>query len=456
MNENNPRRIFISKWPQLVAVITGTLGTISDGMHYGWTAPMIPKLLQPDSPISITQSDQLWIENILMIGALVGLILTIIYSQVLGRRPIIILAAVKQFVAWSLIATTSRVEVLYFARFLAGVAGNIPFVTIPMYIAEIAEESVRGFLETFIYTNMMVGVVIIYCIAPFTSVSVSSCVGATCATIQIISFSFMPESPYYLLIKDNYSDALKSLQTFRGKADVYVELNEIRKAVRRQESEEGRIIDLFLIKSNRKAFLINCVLNFSQHFAGISVLLMNLHTILEDAHSIIRPSAASIIIVTVMLAACISSSFVIDKLGRKKLLVSSSMASGIALFLLATYFALKKNGYNLSHYEWVPLVAVLLYSWCFKFGLGMVPIVLSGELFPTKMKAVGTTFGVVISCIFCMLSVFLYVSFIDFYGMHVPFFVFSGCCAITALFAIVYIPETKGKTLEEIQMILKS
>ncbi|XP_025836612.1 facilitated trehalose transporter Tret1-like isoform X2 [Agrilus planipennis] len=433
----------------------GTIGTISDGMQYGWTAPNIPKLHLDDSPIKIEKHDEEWIENIYMIGNIAGLLFTIIYMKFLGRKIIVILAAIKHVIAWILIATATRIEVLYCARFLAGAAGNIAFVSLPMYIAEVADESIRGFLGTFVYTSMILGVLVIYSVAPFTSIAVSSSVGAACVTLQIITFSFMPESPYYHIIKGNQEAALKSLQTFRRREDVYDELKDITSAVERQESEKGRIIDIFIVRSNLKAFIIAITLNFAQHFSGISVLLMNVHTILADAESVISAETGPIIIAATMLIACIASSFIIDKFGRKKLLVSSSILTGLALTVLATYFYIKNSDYDISNLSWIPVVSVTMYSLFFKFGLGMVPIVFLGELFPTSVKGMAMSIVDISYGMCAILSVYVYIHLSSLYGIHVPFFIFAGLCIFAALFSQFCIPETKGKTLEEIQMILK-
>ncbi|XP_018321597.2 facilitated trehalose transporter Tret1-like [Agrilus planipennis] len=390
-----------------------------------------------------------------MIGNIAGLLFTIIYMKFLGRKIIVILAAIKHVIAWILIATATRIEVLYFARFLAGAAGNIAFVSLPMYVAEIADESIRGFLGTFIYSNMILGVLVIYSIAPFTTIAISSSVGAACVTLQVLTFSFMPESPYYHIIKGNQEAALKSLQTFRRKEDVYEELKDITSAVQRQESEKGRIIDIFIVRSNLKAFIIAITLNLAQHFSGISVLLMNLHTILADAESIVSPETAPIIIAATMLIACIASSFIIDKFGRKILLVSSSILTGLSLTVLATYFYIKNSDDDISHLNWIPVVSVTLYSLFFKFGLGMVPIIFLGELFPTSVKAMAMSMVDISYGVFAIASVYLYIHLSSLYGMHVPFFIFAGLCIFAALFSQFFIPETKGKTLEEIQMMLK-
>ncbi|KAF2897994.1 hypothetical protein ILUMI_08182 [Ignelater luminosus] len=424
-------------------------------MQYGWTAPVIPILESADTPVQIQKSDVVWIENSYLLGSFAGLPFIIYSLNKFGRKNSILIAAVQNLISWILTAFATSVEVLYVARVIQGFSCNAAFVSAPMYIAEIADEKIRGFLGAWVYLMMLIGIIVVYSVAPFVSIAISSLVGGIFVIIQLVTFPFMPDSPYYLLLEDKVDAAKKSLQRLRSSEDVETELKEIEAAVVRQKSERGKLMDLFIVDSNRKAMLIMTVLNGSQHFSSISVMIMNLHTILGDAASMLEPSAAAIIFSVIMLAAATISSFVIDRTGKKILLSSSSFLTGISLTVLAIYFAVKNSGVDVASYSWVPVVTVMIYAGVFKYGLGMVPIVTTGELFPTSVKAMGMTFADAMYDIFAVISIYLYKFLADEYGMHVPFIVFAITCFLTTAFVSYYIPETKGKTLEEIQFMLK-
>lgn len=425
-------------------------------MQYGWTAPVIPILQSDDTPVVITHNDEVWLETIYMLGGFAGLPITIYLVDKIGRKRSILLSSACSLVAWILIAVANRVEYLYIARFLTGVAGDVAFVSSPMYIAEIAEQKIRGFLAGLIYIMMLVGTLIVYAVAPFVQIYVSSIVGASFLAFQLCTFTFMPESPYYLLVNNRKAAAAESLRRLRGNVNVENELREISAAVERQNHEKGRPQDLVLIPSNRKALIIMVVLNIAQHFSSISVILMNLHSILEAAGSIyIETKYAAIIFAVVMLVAAVSAVIVVDKLGRKILLTSSSLLTGTSLAVLAIYFAMKHVGYDTSSYSWIPIASVMVYAAVFKYGLGVVPIILLGELFPTSVKAMGMTIADCSYVVFAALSLYIYPLLATNYGIHVPFFIFAASCIFTAIFCALFIPETKGKTLDEIQFILK-
>lgn len=424
-------------------------------MQYGWTAPIIPILESDNTPVEIGDSDEVWLETIYMLGGLAGLPITIFLVDKIGRKRSILVASTTSLLAWVLIAVANHVAYYYVARFMTGVAGDMAFVATPMYIAEVAEQKVRGFLAGLIYIMMLVGLLVVYSVVPFVEIWQSSIVGASFLVFQLVTFTFLPESPYYYLIKGKKEKAEKSLKHFRSNCNVEQELRTIALAVERQQQERGKPQDLIMVDSNRKGLIIMSVLNAAQHFSSISVILMNLHSILNAAGSIyIESTYAAIIFAVAMLVAAVIAVAVVDKAGRKILLTTSSLLTGISLAVLATYFAVKNAGVDTSAFSWVPIASIMVYAAVFKYGLGVVPIILLGELFPTSVKAMGMTLSDTMYVSFAAISLYLYQELAVF-GLEIPFFVFSASCIFTAIFCMWYVPETKGKTLEEIQYILK-
>ncbi|XP_030747023.1 facilitated trehalose transporter Tret1-like isoform X1 [Sitophilus oryzae] len=456
MHEKGFINLFKGTGPQILAVLGSTIGAISDGMHYGWSAPFMPILEKEDSHIKISHSDVTWLESIYLIGGLAGLPVTIYCVDRLGRKWSILLAAIISLIAWILIGIADDVIYLYIARFMTGLSGDVAFVAAPMYIAEIADKKIRGFLAGVIYVMMLVGILVVYAIAPFTPFYTSSIVGSAFVLIQLITFPFMPDSPYYLLSKGKGEKAKTHLKRLRTGGNLEKEFEEITVAIRRQRSERGRPQDLIINKGNRKALIIMVVLNAAQHFSSISVMLMNLHSILKEAESeYVSYEVAGIMFSAFMLIAATIADFICDKFGRKGLLISSSLLSGISLFVLAGYFTMKKSGQDVAGISWIPIAAVMVYAAVFKFGLGIIPIVMTAELFPAKVKAMGMTLADFSYLFFGLLSVEMYQRLIDIYYLDLPFYIFASTTVLTAIFSWLYIPETKGKTLDEIQFILK-
>ncbi|XP_057665941.1 uncharacterized protein LOC130899782 [Diorhabda carinulata] len=483
--------IFKGTFPQLVAVLAGTLTAVSDGMQYGWTSPVLPLLMEPNSPVTVTKhqgtisaiSDGMqygwtsptvplllsedsplevtdyqaeWLESILMIGASCGLPGTMYLVDKIGRKKSLMTSAIVTAIAWIVMATLSKIWLIYLARFCAGMAGDMAFVAAPMYIAEIADQKIRGFLASFVYVMMLTGILLVYCVGPFVPMWTPCFLGFLINLIGLSIFFFQPESPYYLLYRSKPEEARAALKRLRKRDDIEEEFKDISLAIERQKGERGRFKDLFIVPSNRKALTIMVVLNSSQHMSSISVMLMNLQSILEEAGSYYIPAyTGAIIFSATMFIAAMTASLAIDNFGRKVLLCISGIMAGCSLLVLAIYFTLKKSSVDVSSASLLPLIMVLLYAASFKFGIGLVPVVLTAELFPATVKAFGMTLSDLSYVGFSVITLQIYHFLRHKFGIHVPFYIFACSCFCTVIFTLFYIPETKGKTLEEIQMILK-
>ncbi|CAG9768620.1 unnamed protein product [Ceutorhynchus assimilis] len=454
-------KMVMSVWrhllPQVIATLLGTLIALSDGMTYGWTSPMIPYFKSNQTHIQVTDYDTELMETIVFYGATTGLPFTILGVNYLGRKKCMIIAAIIGCISWILLLISNSLALLFTARFLSGFAGDMCYVAAPMYIAEIADHRIRGFLSALIYLMMLLGIIIVYSVGPFAPYWVIPIIGIVITALEVILFPFMPESPYYLISKKNEKDAKKALRRLRGaNTNIDTEIMEIEKAIERQKTEKGRPQDLILIKSNRHALFIMLILNGMQHMVGISVILMNLHVILNEAGSVyLSSSTAAIIFSVTMLCFATIASGVIDKFGRRILLMSSASLTGITLLIIAIYFHLKNLQYDVVFISWIPAVCVMIYAATFKLGMGIVPIVVTAEIFPTSIKAVGMTIADVVYVVASIISITTYSVLYKHVGMQAPFYLFSACAFVTVSCVFFWVPETKGKTLDEIQMMLE-
>lgn len=438
--------------------VSANLMAITDGMAVGWTSPMIPYFLSDKSHIKMTRSEAEWMESYLLFGAFCGLPLTAFVTDKIGRKRSLILACSILVVTWTVIAFTNRLIYISISRFFQGIGLNMAFVAAPMYVGEISHKSIRGFLSSMIFIMNVLGLVIMYTTGPLLPYYVPSIVANAILLLEITVFIFIPESPHYLTMKGKHEEAEASLRKFRRCSNVDAELTEIRNVIEEDNKQEHAVIkEMIYVTNYRKSLLIMTVLNSGQLFCSFEVILMNLHEILGAAGSIYVSAATAGILFSLMnLVAATISSLIVDKFGRVKLLVISTILTGICLFVLALYFHLKYLGYDTLSYSWLPVVSVMSYGVVFRLGLGMVPIVMTSELFASRIKSFGMTFadGIYVSSSVLVLQVFFLLR--DNFGLHVPFYLFCGCSVLVCLFVLMFVPETKGKSLEEIQRILKN
>lgn len=425
---------------------TGTLFAISDGMTYGWTAPFIPYLISSESHIKTNKEEAEWLETVMLIGAFLGLPITTYLVDKIGRKRSLLLASSVVIPAWIAICFGDRMIYIFVARFFCGMAGNMAFVAAPMYIAEIADQKIRGFLSGIIYVMMMAGCLLVYIIGPYLPFYVPCIIGVAVASLELLTFSFAPESPLFLLNKNDREAAKKSLQHFKPYVDADKELDIMEAILEEQRKRRIKLSDLVTVKSNRKALMIMSVLNSGQHLCAYTAILMNLHLILESAGSIyMESSIAAIIFAALTLTATVFASFQVDKFGRKALLISSSILTGLCLLAMAVYFHLKALQFDVLYVSWIPIVSIMVYALVFKGGVGLVPIVITAEIFPSNLKAIGMTLSDGMFILGGIVGINIYQVLARSFGLYVPFYFFGGYAMALALFTVFCVPETKGK-----------
>ncbi|XP_050294865.1 facilitated trehalose transporter Tret1-like [Anthonomus grandis grandis] len=445
-----------SAFYQYLATITGCLGVLSSAMHFAWPSPSLPHLLSPDSPIPVTSQDGSWLAAMPCIGAASGSLMTAYMVDKIGRKSCMLMTAPAYLLAWLMVAFASTIWELYVARFIAGWADGLVFTAFPMYLGEIASYHIRGLLGSSLQLSMIIGMLIINIIGSYMSIRNTALVSAALSPIFFVLFWFMPDSPYYLVMKGKMDEATKSLKFLRQQKDVSSELNQVVEAVREEKEQTGKWYELFSIESNRKAVIIVFGLRAIQQFSGTTVIMFYAKSIFHEASANLSPTDATIIYFSLQLVCALVSSFLVDKVGRKPLLIISIIGSGVALSLEGTYFYLSKNTtLDVSSLKVVPLVALLGYVVIFNIGMGVIPVLFLGEMFPTSVKAFALCladiwFGIIVT----LVSKFFQIMQDDF-GISVPFFAFAACCALGLVFILIIVPETKGKTLEDIQLELK-
>ncbi|KAF5297360.1 hypothetical protein FQR65_LT01290 [Abscondita terminalis] len=438
---------------QYLAMITGTLSIISSGMHYGWPSPSLPQLQHPNSTTPITNEEGSWMAVMPLAGATVGSLCGGAVLDVIGRKKTVLLTSIPFFASWLMVAYGKSVALFISARFLAGVGDGLAFCAVPMYLGEIADPKIRGFLGSSCSITWIFGMLLINILGSYLSISIAAIISSIIPVILVVSFMWMPESPYYLIMKDRPEDAKKSLRIFKRVYDVDDELQRLSKAVKEQTTNTGKFLDLFTVKSNRKAVFIMMGMRGFQQCSGTMAITFYAHTIFDNAGDDISSSTATITYFAVQVLLSTISSIIVDRTGRRPLLMISIVGSATALFIEGTYFYLKSKHPELhvEQFSYIPIIALIMFVVVFGIGLQAIPILLLGELFSTNVKAFALCLADIYFNIIATLVSKFFQATKDNYGLYVPFFAFTCCCAFGLLFIVFCVPETKGKTLEQIQ-----
>lgn len=202
----------------------------------------------------------------------------------------------------------------------------------------------------------------------------------------VITFIFLPESPYYYLKFERSERAERSLRNLRH-GDIRTELKNIEINVQEDMKNKGTWSDLITEATNRKALFLSLGVFTIQQLCGSAAVVAYAQKIFNSSESTIEPHLQSIILGCVQVATCLLSVLLVDRVGRKPLLILSALGVGLMNGTVGTYFYFYNNHKEaVECIHWLPMAALLVYIVCYAIGLSTVPYVIIGEMFPTNVK----------------------------------------------------------------------
>lgn len=462
-----------SHWKEYGTALCATLITATAGTCYGWPSPTLPYLQSQDSSIPTSSDQGSWIVSIMILCSAITPVPAAYLADKFGRKTTLLLGAIPFILGWVLIIVAKSVAVLYVARMFSGLGYGIVYTVAPMYTGEIATNEVRGALSTLITLMNKVGILAQYCIGPFVSMRTLAAINLILPISFIITFIFLPESPYYYLKFERSERAERSLRNLRT-GDIRTELKNIEINVQEDMKNRGTWGDLVTEATNRKAMWISLGIFTIQQLCGSAAVVAysqeifnctrgkgSLSDALKNTTSVpestpIQPYQESIILGCVQVATCVLSVILVDRVGRKPLLLLSALGVGLMNGTIGTYFFfdITYKG-SVSSLGWIPLASLLVYIVCYAIGLSTVPYVIIGEMFPTNVKLYASCIAHIYTgvAMFAVQKLFQVVK--DEYEIYTVFWGFSAFSLLGLVFMLVVLPETKGKSFASIQAQLR-
>lgn len=446
------------KLPQYVAALSATGGALAAGTILAWTAPTESAIKNGAAyDFEVTDEAFSWIGALTPLGAASICIPIGFLANIFGRKWTMLGLVVPFTVGWASLIWAPNLGTLLFARFILGVSGGAFCVTAPMYTGEIAQSSIRGALGSYFQLMVTVGILFVNVLGA-TGISTFQ-LSLICAMIPLVFgviFFFMPESPAYLVKKDKNEEAGKALKTLRGdKYDCDKELCELKAEEDSLRANSLTLGESFALRSTKKATFIALGLMLFQQFSGINAVIFYTNKIFEAAGTGIKETTATMIVGVVQVLATFASSLIVDKLGRKILLLGSSLVMGICQIVLGTFFYLKLDkNMDLSSYGMIPIVALCIVFLSFSLGFGPIPWMICGELFAPNVKALlGASAGTLNWTLAFFVTKF-FSNLVTAIHIGPVFWLFSVWCLLGFIFVLFVVPETKGMSLVDIQRML--
>nr|XP_022917188.1 facilitated trehalose transporter Tret1-like [Onthophagus taurus] len=444
-------RTFLFLTSLIVNLLSFTCGII-----FAWTSPVIPKLKQNDTPLDhkITIEEISWLAPLVSLGSAFGPFLGGFLVDKIGRKLSLVICAIPLTVTFICLAFSTMIELYYLSRFIMGLAIGIFMTVQPMFIGEITEITNRGMIGCLTVAFITCGNLFSFSLGPYVTLKTFNLISSVFPLTFIILFIvFIPESPTYLIKKNKYNEAKTALLKYRGGDKKLVD-EELLQTIDAKSTENGGISEILKTKSLKKGLIVTCGLMIVQQLTAISVVLFYLQTIFDSSGINVSSEIATIIIGIVQIISSVSASLTVEKAGRKVLFLISISGTCLTLITLGYYFHLKENHLEVSHLSWLPILALMIYIATYNFGAGPIPLPVLSEIFPPHVMSVAATLTICVcfSCSF-VCSKFYPLLAVQI-GTAVSFWGFAALNAVGIGFVSVCMPETKGKSRNEILAIL--
>ncbi|GFO29134.1 proton myo-inositol cotransporter [Plakobranchus ocellatus] len=460
----------------------------------------------------------------------------------IGRKPTVMLSSVVFTVGGILMGTAPTKETLLLGRIVAGLGVGLASVVVPVYVAEASPPHNRGRLVSLHQLLINTGIIVSSLLAGGFSYVVPNGwrfmlgFAAVPGVVQFFGFLFMPESPRWLVGKGKMEEARTVLLRMRGGADVEEELEEIRVTVLEAEkdSAEGvqHILKILRSRHVRRAMLVGCGLLFFQQWCGINTVIYYSGSVLKMAGF---PVKYAIWLVTVPNLINFLSSFIglylVEKIGRRQLLIGSLAGTIVGLVILAVGFQLSASnpatlspaiveidgdgniitdcfsqyssceacvkdnscGYCYSSqsdgsclpsdnavsssvgrcnqssstelyfkwayefcpsdYTWIALCGMAVFVFAFAPGLGPMPWTINSEIYPLWARSTCNSVAACTAWVCNLIISFTFLTMTETVTIHGTFWLFAGITVVGVIFMVFLLPETKDKTLEEVEQL---
>jgi sugar porter (SP) family MFS transporter len=435
-------------------VIIAAAITAIGGLLFGYDTGVISgAILFIREAFTLSSTAQEIVVSSVLIGAVIGAGISGVLADKYGRRIMIILASIIFGLGAIFTALTPDVYTLIAGRIVVGVAIGMASFIAPLYIAEVAPFNIRGALVSLNQLAITIGIVVSYLVDFYFAATAEwrwmLGLAVVPSIILGIGMYFMPPSPRWLLSKGITERARSVLERIRSTTHVDAEMKEIKDSLAlEKESKWSDLLDPKI----RPALIIGVGLAVFQQLTGINTVIYYAPTILlfaglqSAAVSILATAGIGVINVLLTIVAIL----LIDRIGRRPLLLIGLVGMVISLGILGLSFALPGLSGSLGG---LAVISLMLYVGSFAIGLGPVFWLMISEIYPLKIRGRAMSIATLVNWGMNLLVAITFLSLIQLLGTPGTFWLYS-LVGIGALVCVYFrIPETKGKSLEEIERL---
>ena len=425
-------------WREVYSSLTSCLSLVIGGLVIGFSSPTEEEIRLT---FHLDDNGLSWFGSLALLGAAFGGIICHFTMDRFGRKITLLLSGVPYTIGWFVIVTAVNTPMLYTGRAISGLSLGITLPLASVYISEIASPNMRGSLSACTNIGLLLGLFLVYTLGLFLP---SRWLAVFCLVLTLLSVIFIttiPETPRYLIFKGELAEGHDTMAWLRGpdaqfKQEIRMIIEETDKEAR-CKSEISQFI---------KPLVQMCILIFLAEMTGSIVIFTYGERLLGECGFSTQPGVPLVFLALTRVIFSAMASSLVDKLGRRPLLIGSAVFMALGEFATGLEFYLKGD------LKWLSLVGLFVQLMAFSVGWGPVPWILQGEMFAADARAISCT----LSSFVCWFSGFLLTKWVWAVGYYIQmygvFWLFSAISLFSVVYAYLFVNETKGKSLEEISM----
>ncbi|XP_030374167.1 facilitated trehalose transporter Tret1 [Scaptodrosophila lebanonensis] len=454
-------------WRQQLMVFLGNSGVIGSGMIIAMPAVTLAQLTNPELDFTLNSNEASWFASINNMACPIGGLLVSYFLDRIGRKNTILLTNLIGFLSWLLLITcfqhTERDWIyaqLLIARALGGVMIGMFLSPVGVYSAEISLPRIRGRLILGTSIALACGILIMYVLGYFIRSNIVL-ISTICGCYQFVSTLMvfpMPESPSWLLQKGRTENARRSLKYFRGlkrKSDDCVQEFETELAEMKVNADNSRntAASESLLQAIRRpevykpVFLIIGFFGFQQA-CGVVVIIVYAVQIAQRAGVTIDPVLVAVMLGVARIIMTFFMSTIFERWGRKPSGMFSAFGMGLCMLLLAAGGWWPKT---VGTWSWLPVVCIVAHIVFSTMGMLTLPFLMISEVFPQRARGSASGISVFFGMILAFIMLKIYPNMEEAFGTANLFGFYAGVSFLAVAFIWCFVPETRGRTLLEIE-----
>jgi len=403
--------------------------------------------------------------SILATGGIVGALLSGLFARFLGRKRSLLFAGFIFTAASAYSALLPPLPVLSACRFALGFGVGVASFIVPLFLSETAPASIRGSMGTLFQLMITIGIFLISLtnvlivrtfVTPSTSLPLMFLTITLFAALMFVGGFILPESPRWLMLKGRKEQAIAVLRrTLNTEQEIDLEIGEIEQAL---HGPQGAGVGIVLRGYFMKVLAVGVLLQVFQQLVGINMMIYYSPTIFGYAG--MKGLLAAMTVPTVNMLFTFPAIHLVEKWGRKKLLYVGAITMLVTMIAAGAAFqsigSVSDPAMIGSTPKAVLLASAILYIFGFAVSWGPVAWLVCSEIFPLEGREIGMTITTMVNWTFAGLVMAHALSFMQEHGNASIFYVFAGFCVLAVAFVALFVPETKGITLEEMEFNLKN